>query len=401
MIDIRKHPIWDGSPLWGSISPIKKQGHLLRFFVAKQYAKLFARSMFVGITGSVGKTITTAACRAVLEDKYNTLTTATSLDPVLNIPITLLKARPGKTQKVILEMGIEYKGEMEFYLHMVKPGTGILTKISFAHSEFLGSPEDILKEKGKLIEQLPKDGYAILNYDDPLVRTMSQKTAAQVLFYGTDSKNCDVWVDNIKIENFGTKFELNYGVERVEISSQLLGIHQIYALMAAAALGISCDIPLTQIKKSLEKVEAQPHRMQLVSGFNGSVVIDDTHNAAFTAMEEAIDTLVRIPARRRIAVLGEMRELGEYSENLHRKIAQKIYKEKVDLVYLGQGETQFVYDELIKLGFPQGKLQANLQNAQIASKLLKELAKGDVVLVKGARSVLLGEVVKRISKNKK
>src|SRR3989344_7668738 len=133
MIDINKHPIWKGSNLWGTINPIKKRGHLIRIFLARQYAKLFPRSMFVGITGSVGKTTTTIAAKLVLDEKFNTIATSTNLDSILNIPITILKIRP-RVKKVVLEMGIEYPGEMEFYLSLVKPATSIITRISLQHS---------------------------------------------------------------------------------------------------------------------------------------------------------------------------------------------------------------------------------------------------------------------------
>lgn len=396
-MDINKHPIWKGNSVWGRINPIKKRAHLLRFFLARQYAKLFARAMFIGVTGSVGKTITTLACKKVLEEKIPTIATSENLDPILNIPITILKIRP-KIKKVILEMGIEYKGEMDFYLKFVKPGFGIITNISYAHNEYLGDLKDIAEEKVKLIEQLPENGFAILNWDDPLVRKLAEKTKARVIYFGTDPDNCHVWAGNIRVKDFQTQFELNFGVERVEIKSDLLGIHQVYGLLAAAALGIAHSFSLTTIKKGLEAVEPPPHRMQLLQGHNGSIILDDTYNAAYTAMEEALDTLNYIPARRRIVVLGEMRELGEYSEKLHQLIAQKIYKDKIDLVLLGGGNTKIIYDELIRLGYIQDRVFPNLQNPQIVSKLLKIVSKGDVVLCKGARFVRLDEVVKRIAK---
>lgn len=398
MIDIKKHPIWEGSPIWGKVGNFKKNAHLARFFVAKQFAKLFPRQMFVGITGSVGKTLTTKACFEVLSEKYETISTQDDLDPIFNIPLTILKIRP-KIKKVILEMGIEYPGEMDYYLSFVKPATGILTGVSFAHSEFLGSPDEIIIEKSKLIEHLPEGGFAILNYDDVIVRKIAEKTKAQVIYYGLDEGKCDVWAGNIKIKDFKTIFELNYRVERVEIKSSILGVHQIYPLLAAASLGIVNSIPLTTIKKALEKLTLPPHRMNILNGFNGSIIIDDTHNAPFKAVEEALETLNYVPARRRIVVLGEMRELGSFSEKLHRLIAQKIFKDKIDFVILGTGEAKIINDELIKLGFFPEKIYSNLQNPQIVSKLLKILSKGDVVLIKGARATKLDEVVKKIARS--
>ncbi len=390
-MDISDHLIWK------QVSAFKKPLHLLRIYLAGQYAKLFSRDIFVGVTGSVGKTTCVQASKLVLEQKGKTLSTISNLDPVFNIPITILKVNP-YIRKVILEMGVEYKGEMDFYLSMVRPKTVIITKLSFAHSEFLGSIEDILAEKGKLVESLPADGLAILNGDDIYSKKLASKSKAQVIYFGKDPKTATIWAGNIKIRNFKTIFELNYGVERVPVELQLLGEHQIYPVLAAAALGVANDIPLIKIKHALEKITPEQHRLQSLPGPNGSVILDDTYNSSPAAVEGAIDTLLSVPARRRIVVLGEMRELGEFSDRLHRQIARKIYSEKIDSVFLGGGEAQIIADELQKLGFLEERLEYNLQNPQIVSKLLKVLGKGDVCLIKGSRAVRLDEVIIRIVK---
>lgn len=397
-MDITTHPIWDQvTPYKTKIPSYKKPVHLLRIYLAKQYAKLYPREMFIGVTGSVGKTSVVTAAFAVLSQKYKTLTTKPNLDPVLNIPATLLKLNPS-IKKVILEMGVEYKGEMDFYLSLLKPETVIFTKISYAHSEYLGGINEILQEKGKLIESLRDSGMAILNWDDPNSKKLAGKCSGSVVYYGSDPQNCIVWAGNIKIEDFKTSFELNLGVERVKINYQLLGSHQIYPALAAAALGVVCNIPLTKIKLALESIEPSEHRLQVVQGPNGSIILDDTYNSSPAALDGAIDTLLQIPARRRILVLGEMRELGKYSEELHRRVAQRIYKEKLDFVFLGQGDTEIVADELKSLGFWEERVEENLQNSKLVGRLLKFLGKGDVCLIKGSRAVRLDEVVKRISK---
>lgn len=392
-MEIQKHSIWKG------ISPFKKPAHLIRFFLAKNFAKLYPRSIFIGITGSVGKTTTKELCFSVLSQKFKTLASKENIDPIFNIPATLLRLKPN-VKKVILEMGIEYPGEMEFYLSLVQPATAIITRISFAHSQFLGDINKISQEKGLLVRQLPPDGFAILNWDDIYTRRLAKETKAQVIFYGTEGKNCDVWASNSKVEERGTHFELNYGVERVEVFLKLLGRHFVYPALAAASLGISCNISLINIKKGLEKVEPVKHRLQLLEGLGGWQVLDDTYNSSPAALEEALNVLNELPARRRIVVLGEMKELGIFSEELHRQIAQKIYKDKVDLVLLGGGDARFLADELIKLGFMPERLEINLSNSQIVSKILKITASGDLILVKGSRAVKLDEVAQRITKNK-
>ncbi len=397
-MDIAKHPIWNQvTPYKTKISSFKKPFHLLRIYLARQYARLYPRETFIGVTGSVGKTTTIAVCAAVLSGKYKTIATKPNLDPILNIPATILSLNPA-VRKVILEMGIEYKGEMDFYLSIVRPQIAVITKISYAHSEYLGDINEILQEKGKLIEGLDQNGIALLNFDDPNSEKLAEKCKGKVFYYGTDAKNCTVWGANPKIENFQTTFELNHGVERVKVNFKLLGLHQIYPALAAALLGIIHDIPLTKIKLALESIEPAEHRLQVLSGPNDSVLLDDTYNSSPAAVDSAIDSLLAIPARRRILCLGEMRELGEFSEKLHRQVAQKIYKEKIDMVFLGQGDAQIIADELLSLGFWPERIESNLQNPQLVSKLLKTLGKNDVCLIKGSRAVRLDEVVRRIAK---
>ena len=397
-MDIATHPIWNQTTVYKTRIPAyKKPLHLLRIYLARQYAKLYSKNIFIGVTGSVGKTTCVMLSAAVLSQKFKTLQTAANLDPILNIPITILKLTP-QVKKVILEMGVEYKGEMDFYLSVVNPKTVIVTKISYAHSEFLGDVNEILAEKGKLVEQLPADGVAILNWDDPNSKKLADRCKGTVIYFGTDPKNCTVWAGNIRIEDFRTTFELNLGVERVKVNLQLLGPHQVCPALAAAALGVLNDIPLTKIKLALESILPQEHRLQAVMGPNGSIILDDTYNSSPVALEAAVDTILKVPARRRVLVLGEMRELGKYSDTLHRQIAQIIFKEKIDLVYLGGGDTKIIADELKSLGFWEEKLSEGLSNSQIVSRLLKTLGKGDVCLIKGSRALRLDEVVKRISR---
>lgn len=393
-MNIKTHPVWN------NITPWKKRGHLARLYLAKQYARFVPARNVIGVVGSVGKTTTTLAIKKVLSEKYNVVATSDNnpnLDPIFNLPMTILRTRP-KTDRLVLEFGIEFPGEMDFYLSIIKPKTLVVTKLSYEHGEFLGDLENIIKEECRGLEELDKNGLAILNWDDLNTRKSAEKTRGQILYYGTDPKNCEIWAGNIKIVDFKTTFELNYGVERVEVSTKLLGFHQIYPLLAAAAVGVSNDVPLVLIRKGLEKMVPVEHRMQVLAGLNGSTVLDDTYNAQPAAVEEALETLNQVSARRRIVVLGEMRELGKMTEKFHREIARKIYKDKLDIVLLGSGNAEIVADELKNLGFDSKRLFPNLTNEEIINKLQKILLKGDVVLVKGARAVKLEEVVDKITK---
>lgn len=370
---------------------------LLKISLARQYAKLYSNDLFIGITGSFGANLCLEASKEILSQKFKTLSTIENSNSVLKIAQTLLKLTP-QTKKVILDMTIEYIGEMDFYLSLVSPKIIICTKISHTNSEFSGDLKVVLQEVSKVIEQIPEDGFAILDFDDPNSKKLADKCKGTVIYYGTDPKNCTVWAGNIQIEDFRTTFELNLGVERVKVNLQLLGVHKIYPILAAATLGVLHNIPLTKIKLGLEKVLPQEHKLQPILGPNGSIILDDSFDSSLMDMEAAIDTMFKIPARRRILVLGEMRGLGQYSEDLHRRAARMIYKEKVDQIYLGTGDANIIADELKSLGFWDEKLYSNLQNSQIVGKLLKNLGRGDVCLIKGSKTVRLDEVVKRIAK---
>lgn len=368
----------------------------LKVYLARQYARIYPASLFIGVTGSVGKTTCVEMARVILSQKYKTLTTGGS-DGKKDIPTTLLNINPS-IKKVILEMGITNIGDMDFHLSQVKPQTVIFTKISYDNSEYLGGLDDIIQEKSKLIKHLGKDSILILNYDDPVCKKLAKDCLGSIFYFGTDPQNCTVWAGNIRVEDYKTTFELNLGVERVKVNLPLLGPHQVYSALAAASLGVVCEVPLTKIKLALESLKTIEHQMQPVSGPNGSIIIDDTINSSPAALESAIDTLLQINARRRILVLGEMKNLGEYSDSLHCQIAQRIFKEKIDLVYLGVGDAQIIATELRSLGFWEERLMSNLHSSQIVTQLLKNLRKGDVVLIKGAHSVRLDEVVKRIAR---
>lgn len=380
----------------GRIPGFKKPIQALKVYFAKQYAKLYPPFLFVGVTGSVGKTTCVKLCAKILSQKYQTLSTE-NIDPILTIPSTLLKLNPS-IKKVILEMGVEYKGEMDFYLSLIRPKTVIVTNISYAHSENLGDISQILQEQGKLIDSLDQDGVAIMNWDDVNCRKLASTCRGAVIYYGSDAQNCTLWAGNIRIENLRTIFELNLGVERVKVDYRLLGSHQVYVALAAATLGAVSEIPLTKIKLVLESIEPEEHCLQPLFGPNGSIILDDTLGASPLDLEAAIDTLLQIPSRRKVIVLGEMKQLGKYAERLHRQIAQRIYKEKLDLVLLGGGNAQIIAEELKSLGFWEERIYSSLQNSQIVGKLLKTLDRGDVCLIKGSKDIRLDEVVKRIAK---
>lgn len=370
-----------------------------KFFITKNFARLIPSSKIITVTGSIGKTTTVVCIKSVLENRMKTVTSADNVyeQGFSSLAKTVLKLTP-KVSKGIFELSCKNDSDKD-YTDLLPSQTVVLTNLESTRDLALDQCTADLAEK--LIGRVLKDGYLILNWEDNYSRKLSDKNNGTTIFYGFDPQNCDVWAGNLRIENYQTVFELNYGVERVEVRSKLLGFHQVLSMLSAAAVGISLNVPLITIKKGLEKVEPLPHRLSLHTGHNNSLVIDDSYNSDPLSLEQAMDALNRMPARRRILVLGEMKGLGEDSQKMHRLIARRIYGDKVDLLLTGTGDAELINDELEKLGFLPDRMERNQQNPQLVSKLLKILSKGDVVLVKGDWSGKFSEVVKKISKKVK
>lgn len=361
---------------------------MFKNYLAGKYSKLYSSETFVAICGSAGKTVATLAAGKILSQKYKTITTNSYHDSAIDVPRTILKLNP-TIKRGVFELSIKFPGQMDFFLSLIQPKVVLITRTDKE------AQDDILK----LVEQIPQDGALIISFGDIESKKLAEKCKGKVLYFGEDPENCTIWAGNIKTENFSTIFELNLGVERVKVISPFLGRHHVYSALAAAMLGVLEKIPLTKIKIALESLSPLEHHLQMMDGPNGSIILDDTINATPLSVEAAIDTLMQIPARRRVLVLGEMKDLGDLSDRMYRQVAQKIYKEKLDLVFLSTGGTLIIADELKNLGFWEEKVEVNLQHSQMVGKLLKILGSGDVCLIKGQRSSRLDEVVKRVRGN--
>lgn len=331
---------------------------------AKFITKFYPKDIFIAISEDNNKSNLMLLCYKVLSSKYKTL--------FLEKPLDLLKLNP--TVKRVLYQTANY-------LNHITPK--IL--ISTGQNEFV----DLLD-----------DGYIILNWNNLNNQKIPDNLKNKVVFYGTDKESCDVWIDNIKLENYKNSFELNFRVERVKINYNHLGRYQIFPALAAATLGILQGLSLTQIKRVLESIAPTEHNMQICSGPNDSVIVDDSFCSSLEEVQSSIDILLEMPGRRRIIVLGEINCEGVAKEKIYQQIAQRIYKEKIDFCLLGPGETSKAEEELRALGFWDEKLETNLQIPQIVSKLLNMLKKGDICLIVSSRSTKFDEIVGRVIQNK-
>jgi len=350
----------------------------------------------IGITGSVGKTSTKELAAMVLSQKFKTLKNPGNLNNEIGLPLTLLELDDSH-QVVVLEMGMYNVGEIETLCRIARPQVGVITNVGPTHMERLGSIERIAQAKRELVEALPPDGTAILNLDDPRVLAMRAHTRASIFTYGL-SAEADLWADEIVSEGLeGVRFVFHYGSERIHVKVPLLGRHSVHTALRAAAIGLTQGLHWEEIIAGLQNRQAGV-RLVAVPGPNGSILLDDTYNASPASTIAALNLLHELSARRKIAVLGYMAELGAYEEEGHRKVGCRA-ADIVDLLIAVGPRAELVAAEAVACGL-QPEAAIALQTTQEALDYLKTIAAdGDTILIKGSRSMAMETIVAGLSES--
>ncbi len=340
----------------------------------------------IGVTGSIGKTSTKEMIASVLSRKFNVLKNEKNMNNEIGLPLSMLHLNSSH-QKSVMEMGMYDAGEIATLCRIAKPEIGVVTNVSHSHLERLGSIERIAQAKSELIEALPDDGLAILNGDESLVRQMTAKTRAKHVFYGT-SPECDVRAKNIRIHGLdGISFELVTGDEIVKVKTPLLGRHSVYSCLAATAVGLATGMSLEEIAEGLRESPSTV-RIQALAGKNGAIIINDSYNASPVSTIAALDLLQRLRGRR-IAILGDMFELGSYEEEGHRRVGQRAAKSVDKLIVVGK-RARWIGEEAIRAGLK------DVQLVESNSAVVLDLQPDDFVLVKGSRGMRMEEVVAKL-----
>ena len=301
--------------------------------LAKWWRSRLTKLRVIGITGSVGKSSTKELTAAVLERDFVLLKSEGNLNNEIGLPLTLLELEP-KHERAVLEMGTYGPGEITRLAELAQPIVGVVTNVGPVHLERMGSIEAIAEAKSELVQALPASGTAILNFDDPRVLAMRDKTRAQVLTYGLDPQ-ADVWADEIVSEGLeGIHFTLHYRSEEFHVQVPLLGRHSVHTSLRAAAVGLAEGMSWDHILEGLQDRRAQL-RLVAVPGPNGSTILDDSYNASPASMIAALNLLAELSGRK-IAVLGDMLELGEYEDEGHRMVGLRAIDAADVLVTVGE-----------------------------------------------------------------
>ncbi len=378
------------------------------------WARLMLRKQqveVIGVTGSTGKTTTKEAIAAVLEVGQPVFRSPGNYSGRLGLPIALGALRP-EQHLAVLELACDSPGEMAELTAIAGPRHGVVLGVSAAHLETLGSLEQVALEKGRLVEGLPAEGWAVLNRDDPLVAAMAERIAARVMWIG-EHPEADVRASEIEAGEEGLSFTLSTrpglasvgertgwkacptGGASIRVRSRLLGRHNVYPLLAASALGLVYGLEPARIAEALQGLEAPPGRLRPLVGRDGCLILDDSYSATPAALEAALHTLAGVSRPRKIAVLGDMAELGDYEAEAHRRAGAQAAGVVDRLVTCGE-RMRLAAEEAGRQGLPQARIRITYTPEDALRAVARQLGPDVAVLVKGSAETRLEQVVRAL-----
>jgi len=345
----------------------------------------------VGITGSVGKSTTKEMVTEVLSQRYRTLKNPGNLNNEIGLPLTLLRLTEGH-QYAVLEMGFYVPGDISQLCDLALPQVGVITNIGTVHAERAGSQEAIALGKAELVKALPPspEGVAVLNFDDPLVRDMAGLTRARVLFYGLDPQ-ADLWADGVEGMGLeGIRFRIHYRNETLYLRVPLIGRHSVHTALRATAVGLVEELTWQEIVNGLRSGHTQL-RLVAVRTKNGALLLDDTYNASPESTLAALNLLGELEGNK-IAVLGDMLELGIYEARGHEMVGVRAAEVVDRLITVGE-RGHMIAQAARRSGLNQDQV-VELDDTQAAIDYLQgRLGEKDVVLVKGSRGMRMDHIV--------
>ncbi len=367
----------------------------------------WAKPKIVAISGSYGKTSTKEAIYFLLAKKFGSDVDKNwgNMNSVLGLPLAILGLRKYSfgvglfwdivrakwnflfyhlPKILVLELGIDKPGEMDQLLSVAKPDIAILTGISETHLEELKDIAGVRKEKLKIIEALSKKGAIIFNNDDKNLSGIDAPRGIKIVTFGSDG--ADVSYTAPKVTVSGTKFILKIGSKNQEINSKLIGVHSVNILLAAAAVASEFEIGIEEIKEGLEEIKPQNGRMNPIKMKNEIIVIDDSYNSNPTSAIEALNTIraIEFPGRK-VAILGNMNELGDYAEKGHREVG-KIAGKSIDYAVFVGPNAKFMATEAEKSGLPLLQMKI-LKTPDEVIRIIDEIIKpGDLILIKASQN---------------
>jgi len=361
--------------------------------LARFHRQRLSSSIVVGITGSNGKTTVKEMTFEILSRKYSVLKSGGNLNNQIGVPLTLLNLLPDH-RVAVLEMGMNSSGEIRRLAQITQPNVGVITNIHHSHIGLLGSLEAIKNAKAELIPYLneQENGYLVLNGDDHRVKELRKRASCRVLTFGVGG-NCDVRAEDVQDHGEWTIFSLSYKKDKMPVNLAVPGHHNVYNALAASTVAIILKVPMHIIAEQLSHFKLPPLRCQIMN-LGKYKLINDSYNANPESMKEALSLLNKLKGKRKIAILGDMLELGEKARTAHRQVGAQAGKIGVDALYaLGEFSEEMI----------RGAKEMGIKDAfffthkdKLINKLLSHLKEGDCLLIKGSRKMRMEEIAEKI-----
>lgn len=362
--------------------------------LSSYYRNKFGDLILIGLTGSVGKTTTKEMTACVMEQKYKTLKTEGNFNNEIGMPKTLFRLEED-TECAVIEMGMSEFGEISALSNAAQPNCAIISNIGVSHIENLGSRDGIFKAKLEMLEGLRKGSPLILNGDDDKLSTVKNDDF-NVLFFGIENENCDVRAIDIKEGDLHTDFTIVCKEGKQNVTLPTVGIHNVYNALAAITVGLCFGVTLEQAANGLKDYVPSGMR-QRIKKLGNITFIEDCYNASPDSQKAALNSLCTVANGRRIAVVGDMLELGSYSETAHRQVGEYAAEKKIDMLYTLGENSKYTADSA-RLGGLKNVFEFT-DKQDLADALIQELKDGDTVMFKASRGMRLEEVFTFIYEN--
>ncbi len=358
--------------------------------LAEYYRKKFNIPV-VGITGSVGKTTTKEMISCVMQEKFNTLKTEGNFNNDIGVPRMIFRLNE-EYSAAVLEMGMSNLREIAVLTKAIRPTCAVISNIGVSHIENLGSRENILKAKLEILEGMKDGSTLFVNGDDDMLSKV-EDTRFNIVKYGVNNKNLDFYAEDIIQKNDETEFDIVYNGNRQFVRIPTVGIHNVYNALAAFAVGLHHEIPAEKCAAALSDYVPSGMRQKIVRK-NGITFIEDCYNASPDSQKASMNALMSIDGKRHIAVIGDMLELGSYSETAHREVGSFAAEKNIDMLFTYGKEAEFSADSAKKGGL-RNVFTFN-DKEMLANDILSVIEKDDVVSFKASRGMRLEEVIKMI-----
>ncbi len=354
----------------------------------------------IGITGSVGKTSTKDMVANVVSQKYKTLKTLGNNNNNIGLPFTILRLKD--EEAMVLEMGMDHLREIALLSKIARPNICVITNIGTSHIKTLGTQENIFKAKLEILEGA-ENPTIIINNDDKILNKWYEKNKKDknIITYGIKNKS-DIMAKDIEVTLENSRYTCVVDEEEIKIKIPVGGEHFVSNSLCATAIGKVLEIENENIAKGIESFELTKQRMDITELETGIKVINDAYNANCESMQASLKILGNSNQNRKIAVLGDMLNLGEYSKELHEKVGKAVAENKIDILICQGDETKYIVEEAEKQGIKKEKIYKLESREQVIEKLEEIVEPGDVILIKASHAMKFYEIAEKfISIHKK